>query len=76
MIEAREKVVLTRDLPDEDLVNGDSGTVIHVYGGGKGYEVEFFSLGGSTLATATVRAEDIRVVSQEDITHARPRTHT
>jgi hypothetical protein len=33
-----ERVVLTRDLPEENLVSGDAGTVVHIYEAGKGYE--------------------------------------
>ncbi|CAN5881129.1 DUF4926 domain-containing protein [soil metagenome] len=73
MIREFERVVLTRDLPEENLVAGDAGTVVHIYEAGKGYEVEFFSLSGRTLAVSTVMAEDVRPVGDEDITHARPR---
>ncbi|CAN5670546.1 MAG: DUF4926 domain-containing protein [Actinomycetota bacterium] len=76
MIEEFEKVALTRDMPEENLVAGDAGTVVHIYEGGKGYEVEFFSLSGRTLAVSTVVAEDVRPVGDEDITHARTRAHS
>lgn len=75
MITTYEKVALTRDVPEENLVAGDAGTVIHVYEDG-GYEVEFFSLSGHTLAVATVEAKDVRAVSDEDVTHARPRARS
>lgn len=73
MIREFDRVVLTRDLPEENLVSGDAGTVVHIYEAGKGYEVEFFSLSGRTLAASTVMAGDVRPVGDEDITHARPR---
>lgn len=73
MIGEFEKVALTRDLPEENLVAGDAGTVVHVYEGGRGYEVEFFALSGRTLAVSTVMAEDVRPVGDEDVTHARTR---
>jgi hypothetical protein len=76
MIEEHTEVVLTRDLPEEGLVAGDAGTVVHAYEDGKGYEVEFFALSGRTLAVATVMAEDVRPVGDEDVTHARSREHT
>jgi hypothetical protein len=56
-------------------VAGDAGTVVHVYEGGKGYEVEFFALNGRTIAVATVMADDVRPVGDEDVTHARTREH-
>lgn len=73
MIREFERVVLTCNLPEENLVAGDAGTVVHIYEAGKGYEVEFFSLSGRTLAVSTVMAEDVRPVGDEDVTHARPR---
>ena len=76
MIGEFERVALTRDLPEEGLVAGDAGTVVHVYEGGKGYEVEFFALNGRTIAVATVMADDVRQVGDEDVTHARTREHT
>ena len=76
MIGEFERVALTRDLPEEGLVAGDAGTVVHVYEGGKGYEVEFFALNGRTIAVATVIADDVRPVGDEDVTHARTPEHT
>lgn len=73
MIVEFERVAPARDLPEESLVAGDAGTVVHIYEAGKEYEVEFFPLGGRTLAVSTVMAEDARPVGDEDITHARPR---
>ena len=35
MIGEFERIALTRDLPEDGLVAGDSGTVVHVYEGGK-----------------------------------------
>jgi hypothetical protein len=76
MIGEFERVALTSDLPEEGLVAGDAGTVVHVYEGGKGYEVEFFALNGRTIAVVTVMADDVRPVGDEDVTHARTREHT
>ena len=42
-------VALLRDLPEAGLEAGEIGTVVHVYAGGKGYEVEFVSARGSSL---------------------------
>ena len=75
MIGEFERVALTRDLPEEGLVAGDAGTVVHVYEGGKGYEVEFFALNGRTIAATTVMTDDVRPVGDEDVTHARTREH-
>jgi hypothetical protein len=41
MIAEHSLVVLDCDPPHEKLNRGDVGTVVHVYKGGRGYEVEF-----------------------------------
>jgi hypothetical protein len=64
-------VVLTRDLPGENLRAGDIGTVVLVHQGGTGYEVEFSTLGGQTLAVVTLAADDVRPVGNREIAHAR-----
>lgn len=65
-------VVLTRDLPEKHLRTGDIGTVVLVHKAGAGYEVEFATLGGHTLAVLTVHAGDVRPVGDHEIAHARP----
>ena len=67
-----DRVVLTSDLPKENLKAGDVGSVVHVHRGGEAFEVEFLSLDGSTLAVATVLASQVRPVTSQDVTHARP----
>ena len=44
MIQELDSVVLTTDLPEHGLVQGDIGTIVLVHGDGKGYEVEFVTL--------------------------------
>ena len=66
-----DEVVLTRDLPDEKLVTGDVGTIVAVYEGGAGYEVEFMTLDGDTVAVTTVGADGIRAIRPLEIPHAR-----
>ena len=46
MINELERVVLTESVPEESLETGDVGTVVHVYGDGKAFEVEFTTLAG------------------------------
>ena len=50
MIDELELVVLKRDLPDAGLAEGDVGTVVLVHRQGAGYEVEFTTLAGDTVA--------------------------
>jgi hypothetical protein len=71
MIEELSNIVLTCDLPDHGLAAGDIGTVVLVHDEGKGYEVEFVTLDGDTVAVATLRAEQVRPVQHDEIAHAR-----
>ena len=71
MISEHDVVVLTADLPEQDLHAGDVGTVIHVHEHGRAFEVEFSTLTGKTIAISTVPSSRCRPVSQTDITHVR-----
>ena len=64
-------VVLTADLPGEDLQAGDVGTIVHIHRDGAAYEVEFMTLTGQTVAIATVLPTQLRPVSKRDVTHVR-----
>jgi hypothetical protein len=66
-----ECVVLTSDLPDDNLRAGDVGAVIHIHKAGVAYEVEFVTFTGKTIAIATVEACHLRPVGKRDITHVR-----
>ena len=50
---------------------GDVGTVVHVYKGARGYEVEFVDGGGQTVALVTVGADDVRPIESGELLHAR-----
>ena len=71
MLNEHERIVLLQAIPKEGLEEGDVGTIVHIYKDGQAYEVEFIALDGHTRAVVTVEAEDIRPVSQHDMTHAR-----
>jgi hypothetical protein len=71
MIKEQESIVLTEDLPEEGLKAGDIGTVVHIHQGGAGYEVEFMTLAGETVAVATLLASQVRPFARRDIAHAR-----
>lgn len=71
MIQEIENVVLTTDLPEYGLLAGDIGTVVLVHGNGEGYEVEFVTLDGHTVAVATVLASQVRRAGRGEIAHAR-----
>lgn len=71
MIKLYDRVVLSKNLPDAELMSGDVGTVVEVYEKGRGYEVEFYSLDGSTLAVETLSKNDVRPARKKDILHIR-----
>ena len=71
MIKEHDCVVLTQDLPDEGLQAGDIGTVVHLHKGGAGYEVEFMTLAGETIAVATLQPAQVRPIARRDIAHVR-----
>ena len=64
-------VALTADLPEEGLVVGDIGTVVHEYADGLAYEVEFVNFDGLTVAVATVEKSMVRTVGGDEILHSR-----
>jgi len=70
-IKEHDCVVLTKNLPEENLEAGDVGTVVHIHKGAVAYEVEFVTLAGSIVAVATVTASDLRPVCNRDISHVR-----
>jgi hypothetical protein len=70
-IKEHDCVVLTADLPNEELEAGDVGTVIHIHKGGTAYEVEFTTLDGRTLTVATVECGKLRQVCGRDVAHVR-----
>jgi hypothetical protein len=73
-IHEHDCIVLTADLPEEKLMAGDVGTVVHIHRDGAGYEVEFMTLTGETVAVATVLPSQLRPVGSRDVTHVRERT--
>jgi hypothetical protein len=71
MINEHDCVVLSANLPGEGLVAGDVGTVVHIRKGGEGYEVEFMTLTGETVAIVTLLASQLRPLTRRDLAHAR-----
>ena len=74
MIKEHDCVVLMKNLPEEDLEAGDIGTVVHLHKGGEGYEVEFMTLTGETVAIVTLLASEVRPLNRRDLAHARERS--
>jgi hypothetical protein len=63
--------VLTTDLSEYRLKKGDIGTVVLVHQGGKGYEVEFVTLDGETVAVVSLFDTQLRPIGHREIAQAR-----
>lgn len=70
MLKELETIVLTDDLPEHGLVRGDLGTIVLVHASG-GYEVEFMTLDGETIAVVSLRSHQVRPVGRREIAQAR-----
>ncbi len=70
MMQEHDTVVLTSDLPEHGLTRGDVGTVVMVHAAG-GYEVEFRTLDGETVAVVSLPSEKVRPIARREIAHAR-----
>ena len=70
MIKELDTVVLTADLPDHGLKAGDLGTVVLLHGHA-GYEVEFMTLDGETLAVVSLTSRQVRPIGRREIAQAR-----
>ena len=61
MIRELDRVVLTTDLPEHGLKSGDIGTVVLVHRAERGYEVEFVTLAGETVAVVSLLLTQLRL---------------
>lgn len=64
-------VVLTHDIEEHGLKTGDVGTVVHCYDDKVGFEVEFVTAEGKTVAVLTLTKKDIRSFDNAEILHTR-----
>jgi hypothetical protein len=71
MIKEHDCIILTVDLPGQRLRAGDIGTVVHIHRGGAGYEVEFMTLDGETIAVVTLLASQVRPIGKGQLAHVR-----
>ncbi|MBI4660644.1 MAG: DUF4926 domain-containing protein [Verrucomicrobia bacterium] len=71
MIKEHDCIVLLQDLPEDGLKAGDIGTVVHIHKGGAGYEVEFMTLAGETVAVVTLLPSQLRPIARRDLAHVR-----
>ena len=72
MIRDLDTVALKTALPKYGLKSGDLGSVVMVHEGKSGYEVEFSTLKGKTLAVVSLKPSQIRAIGKREIAHARP----
>ena len=72
---AFQRVVLTADVPEERLRAGDVGVVVEHYlprgDVPEGYEVEFFSATGETVAVVSLPATSLRAATASEILSVR-----
>ena len=71
MFNELDTVVLSHNLKELGLTQGDVGTVVHVYAESKAYEVEFVTGEGKTIAVVTLTNKDIRPMQRQEILHVR-----
>ena len=71
MFEELETVVLTHDIKEHGLLEGDMGAVVNVYDAEKAAEVEFVTATGRTVALLTLNPSDVRRVKRNNILHVR-----
>jgi regulator of protease activity HflC (stomatin/prohibitin superfamily) len=69
--EELDTVVLTRDITEHGLKQGDIGAVVHVYQDSAAFEVEFVTGKGRTVAVLTLQPEEIRPIHNQEILHVR-----
>ena len=71
MSQELDSIVLTTDLPQYGLERCDIGTVVLIHQGGKGYEVEFMTLDGETVAVVSLLLSQVRPIGRGEIAHVR-----
>jgi hypothetical protein len=65
--QAAETVVLTEDIPGQDLWQGQVGTVVDILANGTAYEVGFSDRNGHTYASLGRRLDQLMVLHCEPI---------
>jgi hypothetical protein len=70
-MEELEQVILTDDLPELRLEEGDLGTVVLVHSEGDSFEVEFITLNGETVVVTTLRENQVRPIEGREMPSAR-----
>ena len=71
MIQELDTIVLSHDIAEYGLQQGDIGAVVHCYSNCDAYEVEFVTGEDGTIAVLTLDKKEIRPMYQREILHAR-----
>jgi hypothetical protein len=71
MFDELDTVVLTHDINEHGLVEGDLGTIVHSYSDEEAFEVEFVTSEGKTIALVALSSNDIRPIASREILHVR-----
>ena len=71
MFQELDTVVLTHNVENHGLKEGDIGAVVHCYQDGQGLEVEFVTAEGKTIALLTLTPSDVRLMREQEILHVR-----
>jgi len=71
MIQELDRVILTTNIPEHSLEQGDIGTVVLVHPNHQGYEVEFMILDGEIVAVISLSSERVRSTTRKEIAHVR-----
>lgn len=71
MVNELDSVVLTHDIEEYGLKQGDVGVVVHRYKDGSAFEVEFVTAEGKTIAVLSLNWKDIRPLGGKEILHVR-----
>jgi hypothetical protein len=65
-IREHDRVVLTADVPEENLVAGDVGTVVHLWKDGTAFDVELFPDADKISTVVTVPTSAVRLAEDGD----------
>ena len=71
MYKELDMVVLTHDIEQFKLKQGDIGAIVHCYKDNKAYKVEFITADGNTIALLTLDPKDIRSQKNREVLHVR-----
>jgi len=74
MYQELDMIVLTYDIEEFGLKQGDIGTIVHCYKDNKAFEAEFVTADGRTIALLTLKPEEIRSLKNREVLHVRELT--